>query len=324
MDRRRFIAVLGGVLVGPRAALAVPAKRHRIAFFTVARGANVSFLDALRAGLRDHGFIEGRNIEIAATVSNAVREKLEAVCRDIIASRPDVIVAAGGPAALALYRLETTIPVVFAVSSDPAEAGLVQSLGRPGGNFTGMTWLSLELVGKRLEMLKDVLPHLRRVAVLANPHHPGQQQEKAASERAAGRLGLEIRYHEVRNFPEIARAFEVIRRDRSEAVDVYPEGLTLVESARIAALANQEGLASISGWAEYADAGFLMSYGPNRRDSIRRLAAYVNRILRGAPPADLPVELPRTVETVVNLNTARALGIAMPHIVLLRADRVIE
>lgn len=323
MNRREMLAAMLA-LGGATAPFRVRAQQARRVAFFVARGSTASFVDAFRAGLREQGIAEGRDIAMEVRSTRESRNATEAMAREIVASRPDIIVAAGGAAVTPLYRARTELPVVFALSGDPVEAGLVRSFGRPGTNFTGITWLSLDLVGKRLELLKEALPRLRRLAVLANPLHHGEQQERRASEKAAAALGLEIRYYPAGNPGEFERAFEAIRGERCEGLDVYPDGLTLAERARIAAFATGAGLAAVSGWQEFASAGFLASYGPNRVDTIRYLATYVSRILRGAIPADLPVELPKTVEMVVNLSTARTLDVALPRSILLRADRVIE
>jgi len=223
-----------------------------------------------------------------------------------------------------LHDRKPQMPVVFAYSGDPVDAGFVQSFARPGGTMTGMTFLSLELVGKRIQQMKELLPALNRVAVLANPQHAGEKRERDASQQAATRLGLEVIYLPVTTSAEIEPALLAARKARCDAVDVYPDALMASEAGRIAAIAEREKLPSISGWSLFPESGLLMSYGPNQRESFRRIAAYVDKILRGARPADLPVELPTSIEFVVNQKVARALGIKVPQSMLLRADRVIE
>jgi putative ABC transport system substrate-binding protein len=187
-----------------------------------------------------------------------------------------------------------------------------------------MTFLSLDLVAKRIETLREVLPQMKRVAVLANPQHAGEKLERNASEKAARAVGLEVSYLPVTTTAEIEPALAAARQARCEAVDVYPDALMASAAERIAVIANRDKLASVSGWSVFPESGLLMSYGPNLRDVYRRIASYADKILRGARPGDLPVELPTTVEMVVNARTAKALGIQFPPATLLRADRIIE
>lgn len=323
MNRRDTItALLALCAAAPRGARA--RQPRSIVLLLAHVGTRENFLEVFRAGMREHGWSEGRDFVLEVRLTNDERAKTEAVVRAIVSGQPAIIVAVGGAAATPLHRIGATSPTVFAYSGDPVEGGLVKSFNRPGGNFTGMSWMSLELVGKRLEMLRDILPRLHRAAVFANPFHPGQQKEKAASEAAAAALGIELSYYTVRNPEELGRAMAAAREARCEAIDVFPDGLMLRERARIADFAKTEKLASISGWLEFAEAGFLASYGVNRTESIRRLASYASRILHGALPADLPVELPTIVEAAVNLKTAKALGLAIPAPVLARASSVIE
>jgi putative ABC transport system substrate-binding protein len=322
MKRRHFL--------GAAAALAVPAmawgqtqRRYRVAWLSSAKGEPSPFLDGLREGLRDHGYVEGRNLSLETHWAAGSDERAVALIRDIEASRPDVIVAQG-PVTLVLRRIGTQLPVIFGISSDPVEAGLIESLPRPGRNFTGVSFLSFDLVGKRMELLKELLPRARRVGILARPQHPGEQTERAVSERAARSMGTEISYHPVRAVGEIEAAFDAMHQARCDSVVVFPDAQLLEQAARIAALALRERLAAISGWGEFADAGLLMTYGPVLRESFRRLGAFVDKVLRGSRPADLPAELPTVVELVINARTAKALGLTIPASALLRANRVIE
>jgi putative ABC transport system substrate-binding protein len=321
MNRREtLIALLALAAAAPHGAHGQQPKR--IILFLPEAGSREAFVDVFRAGLREQGWTEGRDIELEVRWTSD--ETAEAVARTIVASVPAVIVAPGGAVASPLRRLGTTLPVVFVHSGDPIDAGLVQSFARPGGNFTGMSWMSLALVGKRLETLREIAPRLRRVAVFADPRHAGEPKERAATKEAAGALGLELRYYPMRTAAALEDAMASTRSERCEALDVFPDGFTLRQRVRIAEFAKAERLMSISGWVEYAEAGFLASYGVNRTETIRRLASYVTRILRGASPSDLPVELPTIVESAVNLKTARALGLTIPRSVLARADRVID
>ena len=322
MKRRHFLYG-GAALALPSFAWAQAPRRYRVAWLSFAKGEPSPFLDALREGLRDHGYVEGRNLALEAHWALGSDERAGARIREIEASRPDVFVT-HGPAVLVLHRVGTQLPVVFGFSGDPIEAGIVESLPRPGRNYTGISFLAFDLVGKRMELLKELVPRARRVGILARPQHPGEQTERAVSERAAKSLGIHISYHPVRATGEIEPAFDAMRRAGCDAVVVFPDGQLLEESPRIAGLASRERLAGISGWAGFADAGLLMTYGPVLRDGFRRLGAYLDKILRGSRPADLPVELPTIVELVLNARTAKALGLTIPPSILVRASRVIE
>jgi putative tryptophan/tyrosine transport system substrate-binding protein len=215
------------------------------------------------------------------------------------------------------------MPVVFVFSGDPVEGGLVDSFARPGRNFTGISLMSTELVGKRMELLKEVMPRLRRVAVFSNPEHPGEQSELRASQAAANALGLVVEYFQVRTMAELQDVLPFVATS-SEAIVVFPDAFTMRYSEHISQFAIKHRIPAISGWALFAERGNLMSYGPNLRDAYRRVAFYVDKILKGAKPAELPVELPKSVELVINLKAAKALGITIPQSMVLRADKVIE
>ena len=213
---------------------------------------------------------------------------------------------------------------MFAFSGDPVVAGIAESFARPGGNTTGMSFLALELVGKRLELMKEIAPSVRRVAILANPQHPGEKAEAAASLDAAARMGVQTVYVTILPGESPDAAFERIRRERVDGIVVFQDAGMVARAGRMAAFALKERVVAVSGWAQFADAGFLATYGPNLRDSFRRLASYVDRILKGARADSLPVELPTRVELAVNLRTAKALSIMVPDSVLRRADVVIQ
>jgi putative ABC transport system substrate-binding protein len=324
MDRvRRGLVALGC------SALAVPslafgqAPRPRVAWLAASRGRASPFLEAFKDGMRELGYEDGRNIEITAHFSDGSPGRAEALAREVLASQPAILLSQGGTVRI-VHQQNPRIPVIFGFSGDPVEAGFVQSLRRPGGNMTGMTFLSLDLVGKRIQTLREALPQLRRIAVLANPQHAGEKGERNASEQAARALGIEVVYHPAITAAEIEPAMAAASRARCEAVDVYPDALMASAAPRIADIALGGGMATVSGWSLFPDSGMLLSYGPNLRDVYRRIASYADKILRGAKPADLPVELPTTVEMVVNQKTARALGIRLPQSLLARADRVIE
>lgn len=324
MTRRRVLTALGILLSRPTMGWAQTPTVRRIAWFGLGPlDAPSPYLEALRAELRDLGWTEGRNLTISRFTSTRAPEDFEVVVREIVAAKPEVVVAQEF-AALAMLRSQATLPVVFGFSGDPVEAKLVQSLSHPGTNYTGMSYLASELVGKRIEFLKDALPHVRRIGILARPQHPGEHRERAASEEAAQKLGIAVAYFPIREVAEIDKAFAVMRQERCDAVVIFPDYTMFVNRDRLARLAIEAKLPAVSGWPAFAESGLLLNYGPNLRDIYRGLARYVNRILRGAKPEDLPVELPRTVELVVNMRTAKALGIKIPSLILQRADQVIE
>jgi putative ABC transport system substrate-binding protein len=225
---------------------------------------------------------------------------------------------------LALRDLGPGVPIVFGFSGDPVEAGLVQSFARPGGRLTGIAMQSLDLVGKRLEILKEILPRLSRVAILANPAHPGEQLELVASKAAAGRLGLEVQYVPVRSGRDFELAFPALLRERAEAIVAFPDALVMSQAKAIAEFALRHRVPAASGWSEFADEGNLFTYGPNLRATWKQAAGVVDRILRGARPAELPVEQPASFELVINMRTADALALSIPAAVALRAERVVR
>ncbi len=322
-NRRKLMLALSAGALLPRFAAAQPARVFRVGWISSDRSQGSPYIEAFRSGLRDLGYVEGRNLAMDERWGEGSIERTDQLAVELVRSKPDVIVTQGGTT-FTVVRAGPTTPVVFGYSGDPVEAGFAASLGRPGGNLTGMSFLSLELVGKRMELLKEAMPRLKRVALLANPQHPGEQGELRAAQAAAKALDLSVRYFPVQSAAQLEDALGAIVKSRSEAVDAFPDALTMRSRGHIAEFATKNRIPTISGWARFADSGNLMSYGPNLRDVYRRLATYVDKIHKGAKPADLPIELPTTVELVVNLKTAKALGIKIPNSILVRADRVIE
>jgi putative ABC transport system substrate-binding protein len=274
--------------------------------------------------MKELGYVEGRNLVIEARFAEGSSEALDRFAAELIGLKPQLIVTQGGPATHPVQRAGATMPVVFGYSGDPVAGKLVASLARPGGNFTGISFLSLDLVGKRMGLLKEILPSLKRVAIIANPGHAGEPDELRASEGAAKSLGLDVDYHQTRTDSELDSALAAIVKARDGAIDVFPDAFTLRHGEKIAAFAVKNRVPAISGWARFAEVGNLMAYGPNLQDAYRRLALYVDKIVKGARPADLPIELPTSVEFVLNLKAAKSLGVAIPQTLLLRASRVIE
>jgi len=279
---------------------------------------------AFRTGMRELGYAEGRDLYIKTWWGEGSRDQLESLVPEMLRAQPDVLLASGGLALGALIRSGVELPVVFSVSADPVAAGFVQTFARPGGNMTGVSLFTLALVGKRLEILKDILPGARTVALIANPQHPGESQEFDAAKGAAARLGLAVRYFPVKGESELDAAFADIARQGDDAIVAFADGFTMTFASQIAAFSLQHRIPAIDGWAEFAQQGNLLIYGPVIQEVHHRLATYVDKIGRGAKPADLPVELPTLIELVLNLKTARAIGLRIPGTVLQRADRVIE
>ena len=285
------------------------------------------FLDGFREGLRKLGYIEGRNVVLEIRHADGNLDKLRAAAAELAKAKPAAIVAS--LTALRAARAIKDIPIVYTISGDPIEGGLAKSLSRPGGNMTGSTFLSLEVAGKRVELLKEAVPHLRTLAVLSNTDHPGEKSELRATEDAARKLGITVAYIDFSRSPfgtspELDKALDRVRQAQPDAMVVFPEGATMLNRAALAIFAATQRLPAMFGWSEYADAGGLMSYGASQRNAHARLATYVDRILKGAAPGDLPIEQPTVFELVVNLKTAKAIGLTLPPSLLLRATRVIE
>jgi putative ABC transport system substrate-binding protein len=283
--------------------------------------------EAFRQGLRDLGYVEGRNVVIEYRSAEGKPERLPALAAELVALKIDVIVAAATVSAQAAKQATKTIPIVFPVAADPVTSGLVTSLARPGGNVTGLSGISPELVGKRLELLKQAVPGVSRVAALWQPGNFPERTEKDmlnGAEIAARALGVRLQFVEARGPTDIDRAFSEMTGARAGAPIVLPSGMFFPERRRLVDLAAENRLPAVYPWREGADAGGLMSYGVNLADLYRRAAVFVDKILKGAKPGDLPVEQPAKFELVINLKTAKALGLTIPPSVLGRADQVIE
>jgi putative ABC transport system substrate-binding protein len=279
--------------------------------------------EIIRQGLRELGYVEGQNIVIDLRVAESDSQLAELVT-ELVGLKVDVIVALGGSTVAPMAKMATgTVPIVFSVSGDPVGV-IVNSFARPGGTMTGITHLNFDLVGKRLEFLKEAVPGVSRVAVLADPTHPGEQRELRETQSTAQRLGMTLSYHQVSTTADLATAFEAIIKENAHALVVFPDGVTLRYRKQIAEFAAQHQLPSVFGWKEYVEAGGLMAYGPNRVETSKRIAVYVDKILKGATPADLPMEQPMKFELILNLQTAKVLGITLPPALLLLADEVIQ
>jgi putative tryptophan/tyrosine transport system substrate-binding protein len=324
--RRAFIATLaGGLVAAPLAAEAQQAaKIARIGYLAVNLAASPHTREA---GLRDLGYVEGRNVVIESRDAEGKFERLPALAAELVALKVDVIVTGSTPAAVAAKQATKTIPIVFAAAADPVASGLVTSLARPGGNVTGLSALAPELVGKCLELLTQAVPGVSRVAVLWQPGGHGERTEKdmlKEAEVAARALGVRVQFLEARGPADIDRAFSDMTRARAGALTVWTTAMFVIERRRLVDLAVKNRLPTVFPWREGVDAGGLMSYGANFADLYRRAATYVDKILKGAKPADLPVEQPTKFELVINLKTAKALGLTIPQSLLGRADEIIQ
>ena len=317
-----------GLLAVPFAAEAQQAaKVPRIGYLTPNIAANPHLSEAFLQGLRDLGYVEGRNIVIEYRSAEGKFERLAALAAELVALKVDVIVAPNTVAALAAKQATRTIPIVFAVAADPVQSGLVTSLARPGGNVTGSSVLAPELVGKYLELLAQAVPGVSRVAVLWQPGSLGERTEKdmlKEAEVAARALGVRPQFVEARGPADFDRAFSDMTRARAGALTVLPSNMFANERRRLVDLAAKNRLPAVYPFREFVDAGGLMSYGATLADLYRRAATYVDKILKGRKPADLPVEQPTKFEFVINLKTAKALGLTIPRSVLIRADQLIE
>jgi putative ABC transport system substrate-binding protein len=327
--RREFIGtVAGGLLAAPFAAEAQQAaKVARIGYLAGNLAAFPHLPEAFRQGLRDLGYVEGRNVVIEYRDAEGKYDRLPALAAELVALKVDVILAGGTPQALAAKQATGTIPIVFAGVSDPVTSGLVASLARPGGNVTGLATLVPELVGKCLEQLKQAVPGVSRVAVLWHPGVTGERTAKDVLKRAevaARALGVRPLFVEARGPEDFDRAFSDMTRARAGALTALPSVMFILERRRLVDLAAKNRLPAVYPWRDFVDAGGLMSYGPNIADLFRRAATYVDKILKGAKPADLPVEQPTKFELVINLKTAKALGLTIPQSLLQRADEVIQ
>ena len=282
------------------------------------------FIQAFDQGLRELGYTDGQNIVIEQISWAGRDEELPILAAELVRRKVDVLVAGTTPRALAARNATTTIPIVMVNVADPVASGLVVSLARPGGNVTGLSRVSLDLIGKNLELLREAAPAVTRLAVLVNPTHALHPALLNSAKHTAALLTLKLEPVEAAVPKELERAFSVIARKRVNALLVLPDGMFWGERRRIADFALRSRLPSMFGNTEHAEAGGLMSYAPSSFEPYRRAAYYVDKILKGAKPADLPVEQPTKFELVINLKTAKALGLTIPQSLLLRADQVIE
>ena len=323
LKRREFITLLGGAAVWPLAARAQQAgKLPTIGFLGADAAAFSPWTAAFVARMRELGWIEGRTIAIEYRWSEGRPERYAEIAAEFVRLKVDVIVTVGS-AVSTVKQATAVIPIVFAIATDPVGSGLVASLAKPGGNVTGLSLQAAELTGKRLEFLREVVPRFRRLAIMANVGSPQSMLEMGETQAAARTLGLEVAPLEIRRAQDIAPAFEALKA-QADALYVAGDQLVAANRTRILTFALGARLPTIFGARAYVQAGALMSYGPSFPDLFRRAAEYVDKILRGTKPGDIPVEQPTKFEFVLNLTTAKVLGLTIPESFLLRADEVIE
>lgn len=322
MRRRDFIGFAGAAAIWPQLVRFDDSPRVYRIFWLSAGSEPDPLLDGFREGLRGFGYVEGKNLAFELHYAAGDPAALQRMVSELRRDNVDLVVSSG-PATRALKSV-TDIPVLFALSGDPVELGVVRSLAQPGGNFTGSTFLSLELAGKRVELLKEVFPKLRTLAVLSNTDHPGEQSEWRATRRAAEMLSIEPTYVPFNGVSELDRALQSVDLAQADSMLVFPEPATLIHRAKLAEFATSRRLPSMFGWSEYCFAGGLMSYGANQRATYVGLADYADRILRGEKPSNLPVEQPTKFELVLNLKTAQALDVERAISPILFRAKVIE
>jgi putative ABC transport system substrate-binding protein len=322
--RRHFLIASGALLATPFGVGAQSARRPPLLGYVANRPGPIDLDQAFLSGLRELGYIEGRNIRIESRWGDGMEERWPALFKSVIGMNPDLLVSCGAQGGLAAKNATTSIPIVMTSSSDPIRDGVVVSLARPGRNVTGMSTFVPEMTRKRIELLKETLPNLARVATIWNSANPGSVPLVRDTEAAARALGLVLHSVGVKQAAELDTAFASLARERAEALSVISDTFVFANRRLIQALAAQYRVPAIYPGDPYVEAGGLMAFGPSTAAAYHRAAYFVDRILKGARPADLPVEQPTKFDLTINLNTAKALGIRFPSSILLRADRIVE
>lgn len=312
------------LLLAAGSAQAQPSKVYRIGVLEMSVSGNAANIDALRKGLRELGYEEGRNFAFEFRSADGRGDRFPALAKELVREKVDVIVTRGTPAVTAAKAATTVIPIVMTSASDPVGTGIVQGLARPGGNVTGLASLSAELAAKRLGLLREILPRLARLAIISNLGNPALVRVRESFVSAGRPVGIEIHSFDARNADDLARAFEAAAQNHMEAVDITVDTVTLTNRQRIAELAVKHRLPTMFPSHEFVDAGGLMSYGADYAEQYRRAATFVDRILKGAKPSELPIEQTSKFGLTINLKTARALGLTLPQSLTLRADHLIQ
>jgi len=325
MNRRTFLSLaLAMMAVPPGAAAQGTAKVARIGWLTAQREASLApSLIAVREAFVALGYTEGRNLLMHYRYGDDNLERVPELAAELVRLPVDVIMAQGAAVSV-LAKLALPVPVVYVTSGDPVSAGFADSLARPRGNMTGLTFMAADFNGKRLELLREIIPSVRRVALIANPAHPGEHLERDFTKEYGAQLGLRIDYFATPTRADLRDALTVMARDPPQAILLFADGFAIQNRQSIIDFALSHRVPVISGWPIFARSGALLTFGPHLRSSYQRMVYYVDRILKGARPSDLPIEQPTRFELIVNRRTARALGLAVPRSILLRADEVID
>ena len=325
MDRRAFLTSVLVIASATRCASAqTVTKAFSIGWLTAQRASSLTpFLDVFRSGLAELGYREADNLEIEYRYGDDNLLRVAPLAAELTRQPVKLLVVQGAAVPL-VHELKLSIPSVYVFSGDPVLAGIAESLARPGGNMTGLTFMAAELNAKRLELLRDIVPGLRRVAIIANPEHPGSQIERTYSEEAAEKLGLETKFFSTATQDQLTAAFAAMDPRPPQAISLFADGFAIQYRQRIIDYGMKHRAPVISGWPIFARSGAICSYGPKLTESYRRLAYYVDRVLKGAQPSDLPIERPTKFEMVVNMKTARTLGLTLPNSIIVSADEVIE
>jgi putative ABC transport system substrate-binding protein len=316
------VILLAGVVAAPVALHAQSAKTARVGVLLPSDDSTTAFLPAFRQGLRDLGYVEGRMVSLEVRSANGRTDRLPSLARELVRMKVDVLVTITSPGVRAAREATSTIPIVAGAVDDAVEQGFVASLAHPGGNVTGVSWLNTELSAKRLELLKEALPEVTRVAVLREA--VGGASSIRATATAARALRVHLQIFELRDPNELPTVFAAMAKERIEALTVLPGPLITSQIPGIVELASRTRLPAVFPEARFVEAGGMMSYGPNLAEMYRRAAGYVDKILKGVKPSNLPVEQPTKFESIINLKTAKALGLTIPQSLLQRADQVIE
>ena len=326
MKRREFIALIGGVVTGwPLAARAQGLNPPRVGYlFTSKKAEGEGLWEACRQGLRQLGYREGENIILEPRWTEGHQERLPGLVKELLGLNVAILVTAATPASLAAKAATNTTPIVFVAVADPVSVGLVASLAQPGGNVTGLSLLTSDLSGKRLELLREIVRNVSRVAILMNPDNASNTIFLKQTRLAAQKLGIELDASDARRPDDIEKAFAAAASEHADALIVFDDPVLWSYRRRIVSIAEAQKLPTMYGYSDFVDDGGLISYGPDRPDQYRRTAIYVDKILRGAKPADLPVEQPVKFELIVNRKTATALGLRLPPAIEVSADKVVE
>jgi ABC-type uncharacterized transport system substrate-binding protein len=324
MNRRVFLASIAIAATTSYRDAHAAAKVVRIGWLTAQRASSLTpFLEVFRSGLAEFGYREHENLELDYRYGDDNLLRVAPLAAELVRKPVDLLVVQGAAVPL-VYELKLSTPAVYVFSGDPVVAGFADSLAHPRGNMTGLTFMAAELNSKRLEILRDTIPGLQRVAIIANPEHPGSQIERTYSEGAARKLGLETEFYGTSTEDQLTAAFAAMDAHSPQAISLFADGFAIQYRQRIIDYGMKHRAPVISGWPVFARSGAICSYGPKLTESYRRLAYYVDRVLKGTRPSDLPIERPTKFEMVVNLKTARVLGLTVPNSILVSADELIE